>query len=60
MNIPFQMGAIILLGVLGGRYLDEKTGLGPVFIVILSLLSIAIALYNVFRQVKEIQDKKDD
>lgn len=60
MNIPLQMGIIILLGVLAGRFLDAKTGLEPLFIVVLSLLSIGIALYNVFNQVKKIQEKKDD
>ena len=59
-NIPFQMGLIIFLGVFFGNYLDEKTGLSPLFIVSFSLISIGLALYNVIKQLKAIQDKNDD
>ncbi len=59
-NIPFQMGVIIFLGVYLGSYLDGKTELAPLFIVLFSLISIGLALYNVYKQVKAIQDRKDD
>ncbi|WP_320815918.1 AtpZ/AtpI family protein [Flavobacterium sp.] len=59
-NIPFQMGVIIFAGVFFGNYLDDKTGFSPLFVVSISLISIGIALYNVYKQVKAIQDKNDD
>jgi len=59
-NIPFQMGVIIFAGVFFGNYLDDIFELSPLFVVSISLISIGIALYNVYRQVKAIQDKNDD
>ncbi len=45
-QIGFQMAIIITLGVFGGKKLDAYFQLqAPVFTIILSLLSIAIALY---------------
>lgn len=59
MNIPFQMGIIILAGVYFGRWLDEKQqNENALFTIIFSLLSVFIALYNVIQQVKNI-NKED-
>ncbi|GAB4449581.1 MAG: hypothetical protein OHK0036_06740 [Bacteroidia bacterium] len=45
-QIGFQMAIIITLGAFGGKKLDEYYHLQtPVFTIILSLLSIAAALY---------------
>lgn len=54
------MGIIIFLGVFLGKCIDEKYNTSPVFIVVLSLLSIAIALFNVFNQIKSIQKDKNN
>lgn len=55
MNIPFQMGVIILAFTLLGIWLDGKYSDGSsTFTIILSLLSVFIALYNVIRQVKNL------
>lgn len=55
-SIALQMLVIILLGVLGGVKLDEWLNLKfPVFTVILSLLSVIIAIYSV---VKDLLKKK--
>lgn len=49
-GIGFQMLAIILLGVFGGVKLDEWLKLEfPVFTVILSLLSVILAIYTVVK-----------
>lgn len=55
-NIPFQMGIIILLGVLLGKWLDEKVFKtdNTVCLIIFSLLAVFIALYNVIRQVNQL------
>ena len=56
-NIPFQMGVIICAGVFLGIWLDEKTGnKGSLYTIILSLAAVGIALYNVIRQVKALND----
>ena len=42
----FQMGAIITIGVLGGKKLDEWIGWKtPIFTLVLSLVSVAAAIY---------------
>ena len=54
MNIPFQMGIIIFAFTYLGMWLDEKYTDSSVFTIVLSLLSVFIALFNVIRQVKNI------
>jgi hypothetical protein len=55
MNIPIQMGVIIFLFAWLGRWLDEKYN-NPhhLFVKILTLLGVAIAFYNLNRQLKDI------
>jgi ATP synthase protein I len=40
------IGLSILLGVLGGIWLDHKMGTRPLFIIIGLLLGIAVAIYG--------------
>lgn len=54
MNIPFQMGIIIFAFTYLGMWLDEKYTDSSVFTIVLSLVSVFIALFNVIRQVKNI------
>jgi F0F1-type ATP synthase assembly protein I len=55
MGIPFQMGIVIFIFTYFGMWLDEKYSDGSaLFTIIFSLLSVFIALYNVIRQVKNI------
>ncbi|WP_445713578.1 AtpZ/AtpI family protein [Flavobacterium sp.] len=59
MNIPFQMGLIIFLGVMLGQWLDEKFKLeGSILTIIFSLLAVFTALYNVIRQVNKMSNDK--
>jgi len=54
-NIPIQMGAIIFLFSYLGNKLDEKyPNSHNVFVKILTLVGVAIAFYNINRQLKEI------
>ncbi|UGS23546.1 AtpZ/AtpI family protein [Flavobacterium channae] len=58
-NIPFQMGLIIFLGVMLGQWLDEKFKLeGSILTIIFSLLAVFTALYNVIRQVNKMSNDK--
>lgn len=55
MNIPIQMGIIIFAFSYLGVWLDEKySNGGSVWTIVLSLLSVFLALYNVIRQVKNL------
>ena len=56
MGIPFQMGIVIFLFTYFGIWLDERysNGSSSLFTIIFSLLSVFISLYNVIRQLKNI------
>ncbi len=61
MNIPFQMGLIIFLGVMIGQCLDEKFKIeGSILTIVFSLLAVFIALYNVIRQVTKMSNDKKE
>jgi len=46
----FQMLTIILLGVFGGYKLDQWLHTRPFIVIILSLLSVFIAIFSVTRK----------
>nr|WP_294777304.1 AtpZ/AtpI family protein [uncultured Flavobacterium sp.] len=59
-NIPIQMGVIVFLFASLGRWLDEKySNPHHIYVKISTLLGVAIAFYNLNRQLKEI-NKSDN
>ncbi|MCA1967414.1 MAG: AtpZ/AtpI family protein [Flavobacterium sp.] len=58
-NIPFQMGLIIFgFSYLGG-WLDEKyPNTGGYFLKGITLLGVFVALYNVIKQVNQLNNNK--
>ena len=59
-NIPIQMGVIIFVFAYSGKWLDEKyLNDDNLYVKILVVLGVGIAMYNVNRQVQEI-NKSDD
>lgn len=57
-SIAFQMLVIILAGVFGGVKLDEWLNMKfPVFTVILSLVSVTLAIYYVTRDLLRMNKK---
>lgn len=58
-NIPIQMGAIIFLFSYLGRWLDENHPNSRIyFSKLLIIVGVFVALYNVMRQVNEINKKQ--
>ena len=58
-SIVLQMALIILAGAFLGDYLDSKKHTNtPVYTILLSLFSIALALYYVFKEIRKIDEKK--
>ncbi|MSP84955.1 MAG: AtpZ/AtpI family protein [Flavobacteriaceae bacterium] len=56
-NIPIQMGAIIYMFSYLGNKLDEKfQNPNAIYVKILTLLGVAIAFYNINRQLKDINN----
>lgn len=54
-NIPIQMGVIVFLFAWGGKWLDAKyPNPHNLYVKILTLVGVAIAFYNLNRQLKEI------
>lgn len=57
-GIAIQMGVIICAGVFGGQWLDKKLEMQtPWFTIALSLLSVAIGLYLVIREVIKMNEE---
>lgn len=56
-NIPIQMGVIVFLFAYIGKWLDSKY-INPhnLFVKSLTLLGVAIAFYNINRQLKDINE----
>ncbi len=59
-SIAFQMLVIILAGVFGGYQLDQWLKLSfPVFTILLSILSVILAIYSVTRELMR-QGRRDN
>jgi hypothetical protein len=59
-NIPIQMGVIVFVFAYAGKWLDEKyPNENNIYVKILVIAGVAVAIYNVNRQVQEI-NKSDD
>ena len=56
-NIPIQMGAIVFLFSYIGNWLDAKNpNPNTIYVKILTLVGVAIAFYNINRQLKDINN----
>jgi hypothetical protein len=56
-NIPIQMGVIVFLFSYFGNWLDSKyPNPNTIFVKILTLVGVAIAFYNINRQLKDINN----
>lgn len=54
-NIPIQMGVIVFLFAYGGKWLDNKyPNEHHIYVKVLTLVGVAIAFYNLNRQLREI------
>ena len=54
-NIPIQMGVIIYVFSTLGNWLDEKyQNSNAIYVKVLTLVGVAIAFYNINRQLKDI------
>jgi hypothetical protein len=56
-NIPIQMGIVIFAFSYFGKWLDEKYGmLNLIYSKTLTIVGVFLALYNVIRQVKQMNN----
>ncbi len=57
-NIPVQMGIVIFLFSYLGTWLDEKyPNPKEIYVKIATLVGVFIALYNVIRQLKQLNEE---
>lgn len=57
-NIPIQMGAIVFGFAYLGKWLDAKYDTNSIFVKTLTIVGVAIAFYNINRQLKQINDSE--
>jgi hypothetical protein len=53
LGIGWYFAVCVVLGVLGGRWLDGRFGTSPLFALIGTLLGLAAALYGGYRMLTE-------
>ena len=62
-GVGWFVGISIVLGVLGGLWLDGKLGTKPLFVIIGLILGIVVAFYGLYRMllplVKDKQNKEN-
>ncbi|MBE0466423.1 MAG: AtpZ/AtpI family protein [Candidatus Desulforudis sp.] len=51
-TLAFQFAACVVLGVLGGRYLDELWGTGPWLLLVGVLAGLAAGTLSIYRSVR--------
>ena len=59
-GIGFYIAACILLGILGGLWLDNRFDKSPLFVVAGLLLGLALAGYGVYRMIRPLIDDRRD
>ena len=60
-NIPIQMGVIVFLFSQLGFWLDGKYhNIHNIYVKVLTLVGVAIAFYNIARQLKEINKSEEE
>ena len=52
LGIGWFVAIAILLGVLGGLWLDDRLGTGPIFLITGILLGLTVAGYGVYAAIK--------
>ena len=52
MGLGFFVPITIILGILGGRWLDQKTGTLPLWSIVGLVLGILVAAYGVYQMLK--------
>ncbi len=59
-GVGWYIGVCIVLGVLGGLWLDNKLDTKPLFVIVGLILGIIIAFYGVYRMILPNINKKQN
>lgn len=60
LGVGFFVAISIILGVVGGRWLDDKLNSEPVFLIVGLLLGIVVAFYGVYIMLRPLMKDKQD
>jgi F0F1-type ATP synthase assembly protein I len=60
LGVGFFVAISIILGVVGGRWLDGQLNSEPVFLIIGLLLGIVVAFYGVYIMLRPLMKDKQD
>ncbi|MFB3883052.1 MAG: AtpZ/AtpI family protein [Armatimonadota bacterium] len=58
-GLGFQLGLTVLLGALGGYYLDKRWGTGPWLLLVGTLLGTGAGFYEIIRALNMFQGKNN-
>ena len=63
-GVGFYIGGCIMLGTLGGLWLDNKLDTKPIFLLIGLVLGVIVAVFGVYQMLRPLlgnqQDKEND
>ena len=60
LGVGFFIGGCIVLGVLGGLWIDDRLSTEPVFIIVGLVLGIFVAFYGVYQMLLPLLKNKRD
>jgi F0F1-type ATP synthase assembly protein I len=59
-GVGWYIGLCILLGVMGGLWLDGRLGTGPLFVIAGLIIGLALAGYGVYRMLLPSMVNRND
>ena len=59
-GVGWFIGISILLGVLGGLWLDDKFGTEPILVIVGLFLGLVVAFYGVYRMLLPLMRNRRD
>ena len=59
-GVGWYVGLCIILGVVGGLWLDDRFNTGPILVIVGLVLGVAIAFYGVYRMILPNINKKQN
>ena len=59
-GVGFYVGGSIVLGVLGGLWLDDKFNTTPILVIVGLLLGLMVAIYGVWRMLVPLMGNNED
>jgi len=59
-GVGFFIGTCIVMGVVGGLWLDNKLNTAPVFMIVGLVLGIVVAAYGVYQMLLPLLHNKQD